>query len=148
MSRQTRGLSWDRHHVFSDCLELDAGGSSHVMSHLMTTQSIIKSLPSFEFSPSSGVMKMIFITQRRVSEDDAFFSLWLIIFGRILWAISGTEFDVFCNFQSTPHSGRPSEGGGWETGWASDFALSLLRTCCAAEKPNLGMLTYNCVQQN
>lgn len=70
--------------MFSDCLELDAGGSSHVMSHLMTTQSIIKSLPSFEFSPSSGVMKMIFITQRRVSEDDAFFSLWLIIFGRIL----------------------------------------------------------------
>lgn len=54
---------------------------------------------------------MIFTTQRRVSEDDAFFSLCLIIFGRILWAISGTELDVFSNFQSTPHSGRPSEDG-------------------------------------
>lgn len=147
MSRQIWGLSWDRHHVFSNCLELDAGGSSHVMSHLMTTQSIIK---KFSFI---WILSII-----RSNKNDFYhsekslrgrrFSLCLNIFGRILWAISGTELDVFSNFQSTPHSGRPSEDGGRKKGWASGFALSLLQTCRAAEKPNLGMLTCNCVQRN
>lgn len=146
MSRQIWGLSWDRHHVFSNCLELDAGGSSHVMSHLMTTQSIIK---KFSFI---WILSII-----RSNKNDFYHSEKSLRGRRFLLSVphyfrenfmSNLRNRVRCFFQLSINSPQWSTIRGRKKGWASGFALSLLQTCCAAEKPNLGMLTCNCVQRN